>query len=95
MSVCLIKDTEYWRADTESEALAFINQARAEGNVVKYSNEYKEVTVKGEVVDSYYKITLSRNFDDMKEPLGLVTEVNYIQNNFPSNSKVDDEEESL
>ena len=34
----------------------------------KYSSEYKEVKAKGEVVDSFYKISLTKHFNNIKEP---------------------------
>jgi hypothetical protein len=36
--------------------------------LTKYSSEKKEVKAKGEVVDEYYKISLTKAFTDIKEP---------------------------
>ena len=34
----------------------------------KYSSEYKTKTSKGEIVDEYYKVVLTKYFNDIKEP---------------------------
>lgn len=68
----LIQTTEVYRADTESEATALIEDAKRDGSfqLLKSTNEYKERKAKGEVIDAYYKVTLVKNFDDIKEPVG-------------------------
>ena len=42
----------------------------------KYSSEYKEKKQKGEVIDTYYKVTLTKAFTDEKEP-EFRTEISY------------------
>jgi hypothetical protein len=70
MSRYLIQTTEIYRADTEIEAQEIIGAAKAaaEYTLTKYSSEKKEVKAKGEVVDEYYKISLTKAFTDIKEP---------------------------
>ena len=43
-------------------------KAAAEYTLTKYSNEKKEVKAKGEVVDEYHKVQLTKVFTDIKEP---------------------------
>lgn len=93
MSKYLVSTCEVYRVATEAEAKAAIEEAKADKTfqLKKYVNEYKEVKAKGEVIDTYYKLTLSKAFNDIKEPDSLI-EVSYdkIEGFFPS---VDEEEE--
>jgi hypothetical protein len=70
MSRYLIQTTEIYRADSEIEAQEIIGAAKAaaEYTLTKYSSEKKEVKAKGEVVDEYYKISLTKAFTDIKDP---------------------------
>lgn len=71
----LISTVETYRADNETEAKELIENAKQDNNFVlaKYSSEYKERKQKGEVVDAYYKVTLTKVFDDIKEPCNSVS----------------------
>ena len=66
----LIQTVETYRADTEAEAQGVIAEAKAadEYALTKYASEKKEVKAKGEVIDEYYKVTLTKVFTDIKEP---------------------------
>lgn len=66
----LIQTVETYRADTEAEAKGVIEEAKAAGEYVltKYASEKKEVKSKGEVIDEYYKVNLTKVFTDMKSP---------------------------
>lgn len=74
----LITTVETYRVDTESEAKALIEQAKQDNHSIlsKYTSEYKERKAKGEVIDEYFKVTLTRQFDDIKEPSSQV-EISY------------------
>ena len=39
----------------------------------KHNSEFKEVKQKGEIIETYWKVTLTKVFDDMKEPTGSTT----------------------
>lgn len=71
MSKYLVRTTETFRIDTEAEAKTFIEEQKRKGNyeVTKYSTERKEKKTKGEVVDTWYRVTLVKDFNDEKEPL--------------------------
>lgn len=79
MSKYLINTTEVYRIDNEAEATSFIENSKKDNPyiLVKYSNEYKERKQKGEVIDSFYKVTLTKNFNDIREPEDQI-DVNYI-----------------
>ena len=64
MSKYLIQTTEVYRADSEAEAQEIISAAKTaeEYTLTKYSSEKKEVKAKGELVDEYYKISLTKAF---------------------------------
>lgn len=74
----LVNVTEVYRVDSESEVEQLIADAKADDNftLTKYNREYKEKKSKGDVVDSWYKVTLVKNFNDEKNPERIV-EVSY------------------
>ena len=66
----LLKTVETYRVATEDEAKKLIEDAKKDHNftLVKYLSEMKEQKAKGEVVDSWYRVTLTKAFTDEKEP---------------------------
>ena len=74
MSKYLVSTTETYRVDTESEAARAIEEAKQDGSYVlgKYTSEHKERKSKGEVIDEYWKLTLTKLFNDIKEPNSIV-----------------------
>ena len=78
MSKYLVSTTETYRVDTENEAAKAIEEAKQDGSYVlgKYTSEHKERKSKGEVIDEYWKLTLTKLFNDIKEPDSIVN-VNY------------------
>lgn len=74
MSKYLIKVEEVYRADSEAEGAQLIEEAKHDVHfdLTKYSAVRKEKKVKGEVVDSWIKVTLQKTFDDEAMPCGTV-----------------------
>ena len=68
MSKFLIRSTEVYRIDSESESNNFIDQQKKKYDVSKYSSELKERKIKGEVADSWYRVTIVKTYNDEKEP---------------------------
>ena len=67
----LIEVTENYRVDSEKEAAALIEEAKQnqrQYSLSKYSSVRKERKSKGEVIDSWYKVSLTKKFTDEKEP---------------------------
>lgn len=66
----LVQTVEVYRADTEAEAQGLITEAKQAGEYAlsKYVSEKKEVKAKGEVIDEFYKVTLTKIFTDLKAP---------------------------
>ena len=71
----LIQTQEVYRADTDVEAQGLITEAKQAGEyeLAKYRSEKKEVKAKGEIIDEFYKVTLTKLFTDIKEPGERVT----------------------
>lgn len=76
----LLKTTEEYRVSTEEEATQLIEESKKEAGYIlqKYSSQYKERKAKGEVIDAYFKVTLTKFFTDEKEP-EFQTKVTYEQ----------------
>lgn len=68
----LINVVETYRVDTEAEADQLIEDAKSVGNLSKYSCVYKEKKQKGEVIEDWYRVTLTKTFNDEKEPDNVV-----------------------
>ena len=71
MAKYLIKRTDVFRVDTESEAKAFIEDEKrnSEYEVTKYSSELRTAKAKGEIVDEWYRVTIVKNCNSEKEPV--------------------------
>lgn len=70
MAKYLIETTETYRVDTEQEAEQLINESKASNyyELDKYVRQQKELKQKGEVVDSWFRVTLKKKFTSEKEP---------------------------
>lgn len=77
----LIQTVETYRADTEGEAQGIIAEAKAAGeyNLTKYASEKKEVKAKGDVIDEYFKVTLTKVFTDIKEPDAIASVIYEVE----------------
>lgn len=66
----LVKTVETWRVDTEDEVDAFVEQAKNDDKfqLLKYDCTYKEVKSKGEILETYYQLALTKGFNDIKDP---------------------------
>lgn len=66
----LVQTVETYRVETEVQATQLIEEAKTDKNFVltKYNCEHKERKQKGEIVDSWYKVTLTKWFTDEREP---------------------------
>lgn len=75
MSCYLIKVVEQYRCDTEAQAEALINAAKEDGQytVVKSSSEIKTTKSKGEVIDEWRRVFITKEFTSEKEPTEQIT----------------------
>ena len=74
MSRHLISTTEVYRVDSEAECAEIIDAAKRnpQFELKKYTSVKKERKPKGEVIDEWYNLSLTKVFDDEKEPIGSV-----------------------
>lgn len=75
MSKHLISTVETYRVDSEAEAAQLIEEAKnsRKYTLSKYSSVYKERKQKGEVIDAWHRVSLTKVFDDEKEPISSVS----------------------
>lgn len=66
----LTQVTETYRVDDEEEVLRMIDEAKQDKKftLTKHTSQFKERKQKGEVIDAWYKVTLTKTFCDEKEP---------------------------
>lgn len=66
----LIKVTEQYRCNTEIEAKRLIEKSKQDSRytVVKSSSEIKTLKQKGEIVDEWYRVLITKEFCQEKEP---------------------------
>ena len=66
----LINVQETYRVDSETAVEELIAEAKAAKNyeLAKYTREYKQKKSKGEVVEDWYKVVLTKKFTDEKDP---------------------------
>lgn len=74
MSKYLVSTVETYRVDTEAEAVQAIEEAKKDDaySLGKYASEYKTRKSKGEIIDEFWKVTLTKVFNDIKEPDTIV-----------------------
>ena len=67
----LISTVETYRVDTENEATQLIAEAKSDNKFTlsKYNCERKDIKEKGEIVGEYYKVSLTKVFNDIKDPV--------------------------
>lgn len=70
MSKYLIKTTEMYRCDTEEEAKTLIEDAKKSGmyTVTKSSSEIKTLKQKGQIVDEWRRVIITKEFTSEKDP---------------------------
>lgn len=66
----LIKVTEQYRCGSEAEAKALLEETKKnpQYTVIKSSTEIKNVKQKGEIVDEWVRVMITKEFCSEKEP---------------------------
>ena len=74
MSKYLTTVVETYRVDNEAEVEIMLEEAKNDNMYIltKYTSEKKERKQKGEVIDSWYKVSLYKAFNDEKDPYDIV-----------------------
>lgn len=77
MSSYLIKVTEQYRCDTEAEARNLIEDAKqnSQYTVTKSSSEIKTLKQKGEIIDEWRRVMITKEFTSEREPTEQVTPI--------------------
>ena len=71
MSKVLMRRTEIWRADTESEANEIIKSATEDGgDLTKKTIEVKTKKSKGQIIDENLKVTVQVDFAGQFDEIG-------------------------
>lgn len=93
MSTFLTKVVETYRADSEAEAKALIEEAKKDGHFVvsKYNSEVKTVKAKGEVIDEYRRVTITKDITSEKEP-DIQMKLSYQSYEFNEDAIADNDE---
>lgn len=76
--VYLVQVTETYRVDTEDQVIKMIDEAKEDRRftLIKHASQYKERKAKGEVIDAWYKVSLTKQFCDERDP-ECSTEIEY------------------
>jgi hypothetical protein len=91
----LTKTVETFRVATDAEAAQVIEEAKKDNrfSLAKYESVYKEKKQKGEVIDSWYRVTLHKVFNIEAEPDSYV-KIDYdVEPGFFPSPVSDDEQE--
>lgn len=72
MSTYLIKTTEVYRCDSESEANSFVKEQKnsEDYEVTKSTIENRQIKKQGEIIDEWKRVTITKVFCEEKEPFG-------------------------
>lgn len=70
----LVSTTEVYRVDDEASAASLIEKAKHDNmyELAKYSSVKKEKKQKGEIIDEWYQVSLTKKFNDEKDPISVV-----------------------
>ena len=81
----LLNVVETYRVADDNEAKALIEEAKKDRNYIlsKYVSQQKEKKVKGEVEDTWTKVTLTKVFTEEKEPECLASVLYNVGGVFP------------
>ena len=89
----LLKTVETYRVDTEAEATSLIEEAKKKFTVSKAVSEVRTRKAKGEVVEEWIRVTITKEFTSEKDPESVVS-VNYETGGyFPAPLEEDDYDE--
>ena len=71
----LVKTTETYRVDSDAEVLEMVKEAKEslQWTLEGHTSKKKQVKQKGEIADEYFMLTLTKSFNDEKEPMSDIT----------------------
>ena len=70
----LVSTTEVYRVDDEASATSLIEKAKHDSmyELAKYSSVKKEKKQKGEIIDEWYQVSLTKKFNAEKDPISVI-----------------------
>lgn len=70
----LVSVTEVYRIDSEKEVENFLaeNKQNPQFELVKYNSTRKQRKAQGEIVDEWFKVSVTKAFNDEKEPTDTI-----------------------
>lgn len=70
----LVSTTEVYRVDDEASTASLIEKAKHDSmyELAKYSSVKKEKKQKGDIIDEWYQVSLTKKFNDEKDPISVV-----------------------
>jgi hypothetical protein len=83
----LLKTVETYRVDTEEEATQLIEEAKKKFTVSKAISEKKSRKAKGEIIDEWVRVTITKEFTEEKEPDDVVSVSYKSEGYFPQPSQ--------
>lgn len=83
----LLKTVETYRVDTEAEATQLIEEAKKKFTVSKAISEKKSRKAKGEIIDEWVRVTITKEFTEEKEPDDVVSVSYKSEGYFPQPSQ--------
>lgn len=96
MARYLVRTVETYRVENEVEAKKVIEEAKNDKGYTlsKYSDEYRCTKSKGEIIDDWHRVILTKDFNLEKEP-DMSVDVSYSisQGYFPEPVVVEENEE--
>lgn len=95
----LLKTVETYRVSDEIEAKKLIEDAKNDRKFTlsKYLSEKKNKKAKGEIIDEWVRVTLTKDFNDEKEPCSYVNITYDVEQGFfpsPITKEEDEEDEN-
>ena len=86
----LLKTVETYRVETESDATQLIEEAKKKFTVSKAISEKKCRKAKGEIIDEWVRVTITKEFTEEKEPEDVVSVSYQSEGFFPTVQEVED-----
>lgn len=77
----LLRTVETYRVDSEADATNLIEKAKKKFNVSKAVSEVRTRKAKGEIVEQWIRVTITKEFTEEKDPSDVVT-VSYENEGF-------------
>ena len=95
MAKYICQVTEVYRCDTESEAKQLIESSKHQKyyELKKYNCEFKERKSKGEVIDAWYRVTLTKAINSEKEPEMMIDVIYEDVDNYKPITEDEDNED--